>query len=74
VEEGTGNTACVGIAVQGTRGCPYVVVSDLKPVESGWLNMPDDLLPIVAGLRERFGRVAVGIDAPRSALANRRRW
>ena len=66
-------TAYVGIDVQCSRGCPYVVVTeDLSPHESGWLNLPTELPPIVARLRERFARVGVGIDAPRRPLPSPR--
>ena len=66
-------TAYVGIDVQCSRGCPYVVVTDdLMPRESGWLELPTRLPPIVARLRERFTRVSVGIDAPRQPLPSPR--
>ena len=66
-------TACLGIDVQCSRGCPYVVVTDdLRPQESGWLRLPTELPPIVARLREHFTRVGVGIDAPRRPLPSPR--
>lgn len=62
--------AYVGIDVQSSRRCPYAVLDgDLEPVDSGWLDSPGEILPVVRRAAESLGRVAVGVDAPRTALS-----
>jgi len=65
----------VGIDVQSTRACPYVVLDkELKPQTTGWLGDPDDIREVVHGVSKTLGAVAVGIDAPRSALQRPRSY
>jgi hypothetical protein len=64
--------AFIGIDVQAARGCPYVVLDrSLSPRLSGWLRAPEDALPVVVEA-SKWGRVAVGIDGPRTPLPSRR--
>ena len=35
---------------------------DLEPVDSGWLDSPREILPVVRRAAESLGRVAVGVD------------
>jgi hypothetical protein len=62
-------SAFLGVDVQSTRGCPYVVLdTDLKPHVSGWLETPEEISGIVDEITRSLRPVAVGIDAPRCAL------
>lgn len=59
----------VGVDVQSTRACPYVVLdAGLRHHASGWLEEPQAIRAIVRDAAKALGAVAVGIDAPRCAL------
>jgi predicted nuclease with RNAse H fold len=63
----------VGVDVQVTRGCPYVVLDDgLRPHAAGWLEKPEAIRKVVDGVSRSLGTVAVGIDAPRLPLQKAR--
>jgi predicted nuclease with RNAse H fold len=65
--------AYVGVDVQAVRGCPYVVLEGgLKPHASGWLASPQAVAGVLPDRLASFGKVAVGIDAPRRPLEQRR--
>ena len=70
----------VGVDVQVRRGCPYyAIAADGRTVDSGWLasreEAPEQLLSVLTRLGAGApAHVAVGIDAPRMPLSERRRW
>ena len=67
----------VGVDVQRSRDCPFVVLDGAgEAVEAGWLPSRGDAPGELAHLVERLARegpVTVGIDAPRRPLDARRR-
>lgn len=79
MEAGQGLAASlfVGIDVQMRRACPYCVLDAAGQfVQAGWLDRhdaPAHLRSLVERLQLR-GKVAVGIDAPRTPLETPRRW
>lgn len=71
----------LGIDVQASRGCPYVVLDQSgEPVDAGWLS--GGLGEVVRGLGKvvdrhsgtRGSSLAAGIDAPRVPLRSPRQW
>lgn len=59
----------VGVDVQVSRGCPYVVLDlALKRYASGWLAVPDEIRAVVRSASKVLGPIAIGIDAPRCGL------
>jgi hypothetical protein len=72
----------LGIDVQINRGCPYYIVnSKLEHVDSGWLmghnheQVCHQLAKLkIKLLRNSHHEIAVGIDAPRTALNAPREW
>lgn len=74
--------AVIGVDVQQSRGCPYVVLAPGRPgatlrcEATGWLegDQPAPLGEALAAAIGRHGVVAAGIDAPRCPLPAPRRW
>ena len=70
----------IGVDVQTSRGCPFAVLdAEGNALDAGWLDQENET---TAGLRAvamrhaegRLDRVAIGIDAPRVPLPQRRAW
>jgi hypothetical protein len=78
----TGPTCFMGVDVQATRGCPYVVLDECGDrVDSGWLEqscpaqLAQTLLAVVDQHRKGGTcQPSVGIDAPRMPLPSPRPW
>jgi predicted nuclease with RNAse H fold len=68
----------LGIDVQVRRACPYFLLDgNGAHVQSGWLpalGAPEALRTLVRDLEQGNQQVAIGIDAPRTALVSPRRW
>ncbi|MBC7672340.1 MAG: hypothetical protein H7247_07960 [Polaromonas sp.] len=69
----------VGVDVQVKRGCSfYAITAAGDHVDSGWLpshTAPEDLRHLLCRLTsDAPSRIAVGIDAPRCPLDERRQW
>ena len=65
----------IGIDVQASRPCPYVVLDDAaREVESGWFSGDDDIGFVMGGLCARFAGAVFGIDSPRAPLDRPREW
>ena len=75
-----GPAVFVGVDVQVRRRCPYYALSATGAcVEAGWLPAGDAAPAALRAHAERLGKgdpqgVAVGIDAPRTALPAPRAW
>jgi hypothetical protein len=71
----------VGVDVQSSRGCPYMVLNDdTVEIDCGWLDVDSiyekaaQLIKLVTRLHDDGAEAIVGIDAPRQPLNHPRQW